>query len=68
MFLPGLLLPGISRLRNINSSFMHNHGGKFRGLTITGHMEYVLARFLKGVKPSDDKQSLTFLGSTPNIG
>jgi hypothetical protein len=54
------------KVRNIYGVIMHNSGGKLYGVTITGQQEYGAADWLKGVKPSAHKPSLTFRGSEAN--
>jgi hypothetical protein len=40
IFLPGCSGPGITKLRNIFSSFIQRAGGKFSGIEKTGQQEY----------------------------
>jgi hypothetical protein len=65
--LTGIVSPGIMRVKNTYSSFIHNDGGRFNGIVITSQHEYGVAFELKGVKPSVANPTRTFRGSLENL-
>jgi hypothetical protein len=44
------------------------HGGRFKGITSTGHMLYVVLNLPNRLKPSVAMASLKFLASSANYG
>jgi hypothetical protein len=64
----GLSGPGIVRVKNTYSSFMHNDGGRLYGIVITGQHEYGAVFELKGVKPLVANPTRTFWGSLAKLG
>ena len=60
--------PRISRDIKQFDGFTHSHGGRFRGVTRTGHILYVELKLPNGLKPSVVTASLKFLGSLQKLG
>ena len=59
--------PGINRDIKQFNGFTHSHGGRFRGVTRTGHILYVELTLPNGLKPSMAMASLKFLGSSAKV-
>ena len=60
--------PRINRDIKQFNGFTHFHGGRFRGVTRTGHILYVELKLPNGLKPSMVTTSLKFLGSSAKVG
>ena len=60
--------PGINRDIKQFNGFTHSHGGRFKGVTRTGHILYVKLKLPNGLKPSVATASLKFLGSSAKVG
>ena len=48
--------------------FTHSQGGRFKGVTRTGHMLYVVLKLPNGLNPSVATANLKFLASLANAG
>ena len=59
--------PGISRDIKQFNGFTHFYGGRFRGVTRTGHILYVELKLPNGFKPSVAMASLKFLRSSAKV-
>ena len=64
---PRVVGPGISRDIKKFDGLTHSHGGRFRGVTRTGHILYVELKLPNGLKPSMVTASLKFLGSSVKV-
>ena len=60
--------PEISRDIKQFDGFTHSHGGRFKGVTRTGHILYVELKLPNALKPSVVTASLKFLGSSTKVG
>jgi hypothetical protein len=66
LYLLGEHKPGITKDNMKDVCFMHIHGDKLYGISITGQVLWDMLRFPKGLNPSKVSPNLTFLLSAEN--